>query len=327
MKAKKNFPFISLLVVNYNGKDILDICLPSLEKQNYPKNRYEIIVVDNASTDGSIQFLKKKYPKVKVVQNKKNQGYVGINHGLKKCKGKYIYFLNNDLTLEKNCLRYLVEELQKNEDVALAVHKGINYYNKKMVSGGTWVSRTLYCGHHVPDDKKGVIEIPYMGSGLIKKSVITAYGYLFDPEYFIYAEDLDLGLRIRLLGMKTVMVRKALCYHMNSITMKRFSTPARNTFLLERNTLITFFKLFSLKTILLLLPFVIASRIAAIAKDVLRGNVKNAYARIQAISWIIIHPALIKRKREIIQKVRRVPDSAVLGIFSEKYIFKKPHLI
>ena len=166
-----------------------------------------------------------------------------------------------------------------------------------------------------------------MGGGLIKKSVITAYGYLFDPDYFIYAEDLDLGLRIRLLGMKTVMVKKALCYHMNSITMKRFSTPARNTFLLERNTLITFFKLFSLKTILLLLPIVIAARIAAISKDVLRGNAKNAYARIQAISWIIIHPALIKRKREIIQKVRKVPDSAVLGIFSEKYIFKKPHLI
>ena len=166
-----------------------------------------------------------------------------------------------------------------------------------------------------------------MGSGLIKKSVIAKFGYLFDPEYFIYAEDLDLGLRIRLLGMKTVMVKKALCYHMDSITMKRFSTPARNTFLLERNTLITFFKLFSLNTILLLLPIVIAARIAAIAKDVLRGNVKNAYARIRAISWVITHPVLIKRKRDATQKVRRVSDSTVLNIFSEKFIFKKPHLI
>ena len=64
-------PFVSLVIVNYNGKDILNICLPSLEKLNYPKNRYEIMVVDNGSSDGSIQFLKKKYPKVKVVQNKK----------------------------------------------------------------------------------------------------------------------------------------------------------------------------------------------------------------------------------------------------------------
>ncbi len=320
-------PFVSLVIVNYNGKDILNICLPSLEKLNYPKNRYEIMVVDNGSSDGSIQSLKKKYPKVKVVQNKKNLGYVGINRGLKKCKGEYIYFLNNDLTLEKKCLYHLVEELQKNENVALAVHKGVNYYNRKLVSGGTWVSRTLYCGHHAPDDNKQVSEIPYMGSGLIKKSVITKYGYLFDPDYFIYVEDLDLGLRIRLLGMKTVMVKKALCYHMDSITMKRFSTPARNTFLLERNLLITFFKIFSLKTILLLFPLVIASRIAAIAKDVLRGNVKNAYARIQAIGWVIVHPALINRKRKATQKARKVSDSTVLGIFSEKYIFKKPYLI
>jgi hypothetical protein len=127
--------------------------------------------------------------------------------------------------------------------------------------------------------------------------------------------------------MKTVMVKKALCYHMDSITMKRFSTPARNTFLLERNLLITFFKIFSLKTILLLFPLVIASRIAAIAKDVLRGNVKNAYARIQAIGWVIVHPALINRKRKATQKARKVSDSTVLGIFSEKYIFKKPYLI
>jgi len=321
------YPFVSLVVVNYNGKDILNICLPSLEKQNYPKNRYEIMVVDNASTDESIEFLKKRHPKVKVVQNKKNLGYAGINNGLKKCKGEYVYFLNNDLILEKNCLRYLVEELQKNKNVGLAVHKGINYYNKKLVSGGTWVSRTLYCGHHAPDDNKKVIEIPYMGSGLIKKSVITTYGYLFDPEYFIYAEDLDLGLRIRLLGMKTVMVKKALCHHMGSITMKRFSTSARNTFLLERNILITFFKIFSLKTILLLLPAVIASRIVAISKDVLRGNVKNAYARIQAIGWVVTHPTLINRKRAATQKIRRVPDSTLLSIFSEKYIFKKPHLV
>lgn len=321
------FPFVSLVVVNYNGKDILNICLPSLEKLDYPKNRYEIIVVDNASTDGSIQFLKKKYPKVKVVQNKKNLGYVGINRGLKKCKGEYVYFLNNDLTLEKKCLRHLVEELQKNENIALAAHKGINYYNKKLVSGGTWVSRTLYCGHHAPDDNKQVSEIPYMGSGLIKKSVITTYGYLFDPEYFIYAEDLDLGLRIRLLGMKTVMVKKARCYHMDSITMKRFSTPARNTFLLERNTLITFFKLFSIKTIILLLPLIIASRITAITKDLLRTDVKNAYARVRAIGWVIVHPSLIKKKRNAIQKLRKAPDSYVLRIFREKYIFRKPYLV
>ena len=320
-------PFISLLIANYNGKDILDICLPSLKELNYPKNRYEIIVVDNNSTDGSIQFLKKKHPNVKVVQNKKNLGYVGLNNGLKKCKGEYIYFLNNDITLEKDCLNYLVEEIQTNKDIALVVPRLVNYYNRKSISGGTWVSRTMYCGHHIPNDSKEVKEIPYMGCGIIRKSVIEAYGYLFDPDYFIYAEDFDLGLRIRLLGMKTMMVKKAICYHMDSITMKRISTPARNTFLLERNTLMTFFNIFSLKTILLLLPYVIAFRIIVIARDIIKGNMKNAYTRIQAIGWIINNSALINRKRKITQRARKVSDSRILNIFREKYVFRKPYLI
>jgi hypothetical protein len=327
MKAKKNVPFVSLLVVNYNGKDILKLCFPSLKKLNYPKNRYEIIVVDNGSTDGSIQFLKKEYPDVKIVQNKKNLGYVGINFGLKHCKGKYIYFLNNDLILQKDCLHYLVEEIQKDKNIGMAAHEGINYYNKKLVSGGTWASRIMYCGHHPMEDKKKVREIPYMGSGLIRKSVIDAYGYLFDEDYFIYAEDFDLGLRIRLLGMKTIQVKKARCYHFDSFTMKRVSSPSRNTFLLEKNLLTTFFKLFSLKTIILLFPLVLAARMLNIIKDITRLNFKNAIARARSILWVVFHFRGILIKRTDTQRLRKESDSYILRIFSEKYTLKKPYII
>ena len=327
MKAKKNVPFVSLLVVNYNGEDILKLCFPSLKKLNYPKNRYEIIVVDNGSTDGSVQFLKKKYPDVKVVQNKKNLGYVGINLGLKYCKGEYIYFLNNDLILQKNCLHYLVQGIQKDSSIGMVAHDGINYYNKKIVSGGTWASRTMYCGHNPIEDKKDVKEIPYMGCGIIRKSVIEAYGYLFDPDYFIYAEDFDLGLRIRLLGMKTILVKRARCYHLHSFTMKRVSNPSRNTFLLERNLLTTFFKIFSLKTIILLFPLVLAARILNIIKDALRLNFKNGFARLLSVLWVLCHFRAISIKRANTQKLRKVKDTYILRIFSEKYVLKKPYLV
>jgi len=178
MKRQNSLPFVSLVVVNYNGADILRDCLPSLLKLEYPKNRYEIIIVDNASTDGSIEFLKSKYPKIKIVQNSRNLGYVGINSGIKFCKGSYIYFLNNDLILDKNCLLNLVKEIEKDERVGMVAHTGINYYNK-LVSGGTWVSRAMYCGHHPKSDNEDTKEIPYMGAGLIRKSIIERYGYLF----------------------------------------------------------------------------------------------------------------------------------------------------
>ena len=327
MKKKSMYPFVSLLIVNFNGKGILKTCLPSLLKLEYPKNRYEILVVDNASSDGSIEFLKKDYPKIKIIKNNENLGYVGINSGIKYCKGDYIYFLNNDLTLKKDCLKRLIKEIEKDGSIGMVAHNAVNYYNKNVVSGGTWISRTMYCGHHPKDDKIKTKVIPYLGGGIIRKSVISTYGYLFDPDYFIYAEDLDLGLRIRLLGMKIVLVTDAICYHMHSITTKKYSTPARNTFYLERNSLLTFFKIFSRKTLLLYAPIVVFARLLSIVKDMLSLRIKNALARILAMIWVTGHVKLILKKRNQVQKLRNASDSFILEVFSEKYIMKRPFLI
>ena len=324
---KTGYPFVSLVVVNFNGKDILKKCLPSLFRLNYPKKKYEIIVVDNNSTDGSREFLKNKYPEIKIVKNKKNMGYAGINSAIKHCKGDYVYFLNNDLTLEKNCLKYLVQEIGKDSSIGMVAHNAVNYFQKDIVSGGTWVSRAMYCGHYPKDDDRLTKVIPYLGGGMIRKEIMLKFGYLFDPDYFIYAEDLDLGLRIRILGMKVILVTNALCYHMHSVTTRKFSTPSKNTFLLERNLLMTFLKIFSLKNIILYGPLVLIARIFSILKDLASLRVPNAMARIKAIAWVIIHLGLIVRKRQQIQKLRKTDDSYILEVFSEKYILKKPFLI
>ena len=328
MKDRKSAnPFVSIIIVNFNGKGILEICLPSFFKLDYPKNEYEVIIVDNASTDDSIEFLREKYPSIRIVQNDKNLGYVGINSGLRYCKGSYIYFLNNDLTLKKDCLKLLVKEMEKDNSIGMAAHNAVNYYNRNSVSGGTWVSRGMYCGHYQKNDNKKTKVIPYLGGGLIRKSVILEYGYLFDPDYFIYAEDLDLGLRIRLLGMKVALVTDALCYHMHSVTTNKVSTPAKNTFYLERNLLVTFFKIFSLKNLILYFPIVLIFRLLSIFKDVLSLRIKNAFARIKSMIWVLAHFGLIIKKRKQIQKLRKADDSFVLEVFSEKYVLKKPFLI
>ena len=311
---------LSVVFVNYNGKDLLKAALDSVNKNK----DHEIIVVDNNSADGSVGFIRKNYKNVRIIENRKNLGYVGINSALPYCKGKYILFLNNDIKIENSCIKELLRVIEKDDRIGMAAPRLINYYNKKLKSSGTWVSRAFYSGHI--GNNAVLEEIPYLGVGLIRKGIAMKFGYIFDPDYFIYAEDVDLGLRMRLLGYKAAFAPKAVIYHLHASTTKKFGS-SKTTFLLERNLLMTFFKILSLKSILLFLPYVFLVRLFAIVKDVLTFNFRNAFSRIMAVFWVIFNFNIIYEKRKSIQKLRKADDRFILEAFSEKYLFKKPVLI
>lgn len=319
-------PFISLVVVNYNGEDVIRLCLASLTNVDYPKNRYEIVVVDNASNDKSISIIK-SFSIVKIIQNKNNMGYVGVNSCLNKIKGKYIFILNNDIEMEKKCVKKLVDVIEKDSTIGTVVPKLVNFYNRKIESSGTWVSRAFYNGHYTDKgEMQKVKEIPYLGVEMLRADIARKFGCIYDPDYFIYAEDLDLGLRSRLLGYKTVYVPEAIVYHMHNITMKK-TKAYKSTFLLERNLLMTYFKVLSFGNTLLLMPYVFLMRCIAIIKDILSLSFMNIFARILAVLWIAFHFNLIIRKRRKIQKLRRVSDSFLFKVFSEKHLLKKPFVV
>ena len=325
MKNKK--PFVSVVLVTFNGLEVLKKCLPSFMKIEYPADRHEIILVDNASSDDTVNYIKKHFPKIKLVRNTTNLGYVAINSAIPHCKGDFIYFTNNDVEINPGLVKNMVNVLLNDISVAMVTQTTINYYNHRLVSGGTWVSRSMYCGHKRKTENFDIIEAPYHGGGMIRKSIIKKFGCIFDPDYFIYAEDLDLGMRIRLLGMKTVQISKAINYHMHSVTTMKYFTKYRNTFLLERNLLMTFFKVFSVKTIAVLLPYVLLMRLLTILRDLITFRPKIAVARIMAVLWIVINLRKIAKKRRILQRLRVADDSYILRIFSEKYLFKKPFLV
>ena len=153
--------------------------------------------------------------------------------------------------------------------------------------------------------------------------MIKKFGYLFDGDYFIYAEDLDLGLRIRLLGMKTVQINDALNFHMHSLTMKKYSTRYKTTFLLERNLLTTLFRIFSVPTTIKLLAYAMILRVLIISRDILTLNFKSAAARITAIISVLISLGRILGKRKKLQSMRNANDDYILKIFTEKYLFRK----
>lgn len=313
-------PRVSIVIVNYNGRDLTLNLLKSISRLNY-KN-YEIIVVDNASTDGTSEAVKKNFKNVKLVENKKNLGYSGANSCISHCEGEYILFLNNDMEIGRSSLNELVETAQADKDCVMAAPRLVNFYDKKLKSGGTWLSRAFYNGHIKGNDKDSTKEIPYLGVGLIRKDFVEMFGYLFDPDYFIYGEDVDLGLRIRLIGKKALFEPKSLMYHMHSITMQK-QKKSFSTFLMERNLMTTFFKILSINNIIIYLPYVLLLRLIAIMKDVFSLRFDLAYARVKAVFSVLFHFNSIMKKRGQTQKFRKADDGYILKVFSEDYLFKE----
>lgn len=316
---------VSIVIVNYNGKNLLKTILASFKKSSF--KGYEIIILDNNSSDGSPEFIKKNYKKINLIVNKKNLGYTGINNALRFCKGKYILFLNNDMEIERNCITELVKILKSDNSIGMVAPRLVNYYNKKLISGGTWLSRAFYNGHIKGNMKSKDMIVPYLGVGLIKKSIIDTYGYLFDPDYFIYGEDVDLGLRVRLLGKKTVFASNAIIYHMHALTTKKNLKSSKTTYLMERNLLTSFFKNMPLSRVFLYLPYVLILRASAMVKDALSFNFEGLFARIKAILWIVFNFYKVISKRSKTQKHRKASTKFILGIFDEKHLYKKKFLV
>ena len=250
-----------------------------------------------------------------------------MNSALKYCRGKYILFLSNDMEIEKKCIANLVKILESDDSIGLTAPKLIGYYNRKLISGGTWLSRAFYNGHIQGNKKSKNCVIPYLGVGLIRKTIIDTYGYLFDPDYFIYAEDVDLGLRVRLLGKKTIFVENAVIYHMHAVTTKPYFKSSKTTYLMERNLLTSFFKNMPLSRILLYLPYVLLMRVAAMIKDIFFLDFAGFFARIKALLWIIFNFYKVLSKRRNVQKYKKSSTKFFLQIFREKYLFKKKFIV
>lgn len=315
---------VSIIILNYNGKEIISKCLESCFNINFPKKDFEVIVVDNNSSDGSCEFIKNNFPKTKIFKNKENLGTGGLNTVIGKAKGEYLFFLNNDNLIDTDCISYLINSINISSDIGMCAAKEIDSKdNSKVESAGTWVSRAFYCGRiNKIEEPEKIIEIPYVGGVFIRKKFLEELGYLFDPDYFLYGEDLDLGLRARLLRKKTIYVPKAVIYHHEATTTKKTFPLEYLIFLTERNLLTTFFKITGYPRLIFYFPYVFGMRIFAILKDFIFLKPSHSLARIKAIGWIIANNKKIIIKRKNIQNKRKSKDEFVFKLFREKNIFK-----
>ena len=240
---------VSVIIPTWNLRNDCIACLESVLMLNYPKNLLEVIVVDNASCDGSATEIKKRFPAVRVLKLSKNWGYAGgINRGVKVSSGKYILILNNDTILDKNMLKNLLEVLSKSSKIG-AVGPKVYFFDRPKEIEKVWgeidqetmnlknVGRgELDRGQY--NQLRDVDALVFVGL-LVRREVFNSIGKL-DERYFMLYEDVDFFLRVKEAGYRMIYVPKAMIWHKGSLSIKKIKSDL--PYYLVRNQLLTIAK-------------------------------------------------------------------------------------
>jgi GT2 family glycosyltransferase len=209
-------PFVSIIIVNFNGKRFLKECLSTVLETNYP--RFEVIFVDNASTDKSVDFVSSEFNENKcltLIKNGENVGFGPANNiGFKQAKGDYIVFLNNDTSVEPEWLATLVDALEKDETIGLASSLFLNMDGQTVQTAGILKCDYMLPGYWIEMNRDyfkvafpKVFEISsVMGAAMIAKRKFLMQIGVFDPKYFYYYDDDYLSFRTWLAGKRVVTV-------------------------------------------------------------------------------------------------------------------------
>jgi GT2 family glycosyltransferase len=308
-------PLISIIIVTYNSKKDIDECLRAIEDQSY--RNFEVIVVDNASSDGTADHVGRGYPRVKLLRNDANLGYSGGNNsGVDIAKGEYIAILNPDVAVDKEWLNEMVGHAKKHPEAGIVASKVVLYDNPRVVNAcGNDVHFTglAFCrGYGDEEGKYSSQEYVLAPSGcsfLTKRKVVRDVG-LFDDDFFIDFADIDFAVRCHLMGYKCLLVPSSKVLHKFVLKMN----PVRY-FVLERGRYLLLLKNFSRRTLVIIFPSLILTEVLTWAFAILRGR-EYIMAKMAAYRWIRRNWQRIMKKRRIIQKLRRIDDKGVLKLMT-----------
>jgi len=247
----------AVIIVNWNGKHLLKDCFDSLREQT--NKNFVTYLVDNNSSDDSIEFTKKNYPEIKIIKLKKNYGFAkgnneGIKEAIKDQNIKYILTLNNDTVVDKDWLKNLVDSSKKNPKIGACASKTL-YLEKKDTINSNGIS--IYQDGHaiswrgfekaINYPREEEIFAPSAVAALYKREALEKIG-LFDDSFFMYQEEVDLAWRLRYGGYISIYCPNAIVYHAHSATSKAFS-PLK-AYYSERNRIWVVYKNFTILMIL-----------------------------------------------------------------------------
>ncbi len=235
-------PFISLVIVSLDGRRHLERLLPSIRSQEDADCPVEIIVVNNASRDGTTGWLARRHPDVRVLRNVRNEGFAApCNRGAREARGTWIGFLNNDVVLEPGWLRAMTARA-RSEAASVYAGKILDAGGRRVQFGGAGMNfygaaHETGAGLPVEACPEGPGDLLFAcgASMLVRRDVFLDAGG-FDPDFFAYFEDVDFGWRLRLFGHRILYAPEAVCRHVHQGTSSRFSS-AKTFFHCERNLL------------------------------------------------------------------------------------------
>ena len=215
-------PKVSIIIVNYNGKELLQKCLDSLLKVNY--DNFEIILVDNNSTDGTVEFITKNYPSLIIIKLDSNKGFAEPNNvAAKISKGKYLLFLNNDTVVTPNFISEMVKVMETDKKIAVCQSLLLKP-DGSVDSSGDFIDHlgVVYNSKTKIDEIREVSSA--RGASMLVRSDIFEKLDGFDQKFFVTFEDVDLCWRSWILGYRVLIIPTSIVYHEGGITIKKIKS-------------------------------------------------------------------------------------------------------
>lgn len=299
---------VSIVIVAYRSKEDLERCLPSVFAQDY--RPLEVIVVNNSPEDELKEWLRLNYPSVRAIQNPVNNGYAGGNNlGVREAKGDFVFLLNPDTELRAGSLEILAKAAQKHPNALITAKLlnpdgTINACGLEMHYTGITSCRGL---NGAATNYSDLHETPLVSGGafIVSRKVFLDLGG-FDETYFMYMEDVDLSLRARLQGLSILCAGDASITHHYELDMSE-----QKFYYLERNRLLTLFKLYESRTLWRMAPALLLTELASWAFALLKG-LPYLSARWQSYSWLLQNKMHWQATRKKLNQQRRIADRELL---------------
>jgi len=317
-EKSESLPPVSIVIVNFNGREFLQQCLRTLLNTNYPN--YDAVVVDNASTDGSADEAEASFgsdSRIKIVRNSENVGHAeGCNIGARMTEGQYIVFLDSDIEFDaEEWLWELVKVMENDDSVGLAQAKIVlaedkrclDYVCEAVDALGTWAAN--YGSKEERLKEKIEILAASSGCSIIRRKVFNQAGG-FDGDYFIYDDDTDLSLRVRLMGHRILFVPSAIVIHRGGVLR---GVSGQMLYHSSKNRLYTALKNYELRnmwwrfSVLTFFTFMVSVGFLATKKT------KEAKATLRGLASAIKDFRKIWTKRLLFQSKRQIRDSELVS--------------
>jgi GT2 family glycosyltransferase len=321
-KSDSTKPHVSVMVHNFKGLKKLENCLISLNKASYPNMK--IVVVD-ALTDGIEEWMKSNFKNVDLLHFDEDYGIpFRRNCGLRKVSknSKYIFFMDEDVTVSENWLSELVSVMEKNPKIGAVQPLMLNSEHRNVVDNGGCYIDFLGFPHRERKDlrtQKRLVNVSYAetASVLVRRELLNLFPNPrepFDSDYLVHWYDIDLSWKILLLGYDVVMDPFAVVYHERRLSAGASRLPYKNILINTRNRLVTMIKNYSLLNLARFLPaFLLLESGKAVILLIYRPV--HAIATLRGIIWVFRNLKSVLKKRTSVQFFRRVPDSLVLKSF------------